>query len=127
MALKRMFLFFGGSNGAIWLVISAWLVHGAANYSDKDVASLAIASAFAFIHSLLLLQVGFSLKEESSRVLNSSGILLIVGIFLFCFIILFKVVWPGSIIAALSSLTPIGGLALISAWLLIAIQGFYTK
>ncbi|WP_394176956.1 DUF423 domain-containing protein [Thalassotalea litorea] len=127
MFTRKIFPLFAGINGAVWLVICAWLVHGAGNYSDKDISSLAIATLFAFIHSLLLMQLGFTPKENSHYLLNCAGILLIVGIFLFCFIILFKVVWPGSIIAALSSLTPIGGLALISAWLLIALQGFLKK
>lgn len=129
--MTRLFLGFAGLNGALWLILSAYMVHGMADLSTKDISSLAIASGFALIHSLFLMQLGLHIgsngREGRLKLLRAAGLLLIFGILLFCFIILFKVLWPASIIAVLSPLTPFGGLALICAWLLIALQGFYRK
>ncbi|TKB43516.1 DUF423 domain-containing protein [Thalassotalea mangrovi] len=127
MMMNQVLVIFAGVNGAFWLAASAWLVHSSSSFSAKEMSSLAIACCFALLHSLLLLQLGFVDKKQTPKLLRLAGCSLILGIFLFCFIILFKVVWPDSIIARLSPLTPIGGLALISAWLMIALQGFYKK
>ena len=80
-------------------------------------AILQTAVHYQFFHSLGLLAVGVRALTHGSRLLHVAGALLGTGIVLFC----------GSLYLLLAGvprvfglLTPIGGLCLIAAWLLVA-------
>ena len=99
----------GGLAGAIGVALSALAAH-------EGGAGLAIPASFLLMHAPALLGIGYL---ASGRVARGGGLLLLVGLVLFC----------GDLVArhALGTrlfpyAAPGGGLALIGGWLVVAIS-----
>lgn len=84
----------------------------------EDLAIYETAVRYQMYHALGLLAVGFVASKIDSGIIKSSGWLLIFGSLIFSGT-LYTLVLTG--IRVLGAVTPIGGLALILAWILLAV------
>lgn len=113
----RLFLFLGGINAAVVIALGAYGAH--ALRAQEQAASFQTATQYHFLHALGLIAVGvLAAQLHGGRLLLAAGGLMFLGILLFCGTIYVTAI-TGS--RALSSLTPMGGMAFILAWLLFAL------
>ncbi|MHB1241674.1 MAG: DUF423 domain-containing protein [Gammaproteobacteria bacterium] len=118
--MARTFLFLGALNGLLAVVLGAFGAHILkARLSADLMAVYHTANEYHFYHALALLLIGIvALQFPESRSLKWAGWLMLVGIVLFSGSLYLLAVtgtrWLGAI-------TPLGGLAFIAGWLLLAI------
>lgn len=112
---------FVGISGCFSVLFGAWLAHADFSDSHKVYASLSTALQYQFIHTLALLAIVlFSWHQQTSKILTCSMLAFVLGILLFCGNIYIKSLFD---IQFLGKLTPIGGMSLAFAWLLLAFEG----
>lgn len=113
----RLFLFLGGINAAMVIALGAYGAH--VLQAREQTALFQTATQYHFLHALGLIAVGVvAAQQNGGRLLLAAGSLMFIGILLFCGTIYVTAITGNR---ALSSLTPMGGMAFILAWLLFAI------
>jgi len=119
--MAKLFLVAGSLNAALCIVLGAFAAHGLkAKLSAQSLSAFQTGVQYHFYHSLGLILIGVLMLQFQSTggLLKYSGYSMLAGIVLF----------SGSLYALsvspwkwLGPVTPIGGLAFIVAWLLLAI------
>src|SRR5262249_29209186 len=113
-----LFLFLGALNGFLVEALGAFGAHALRARLEPDLlATFETGVRYHAYHALALLAVGLWARETPSRALSWAGALMVLGIVLF----------SGSLYAlaltrvrALGMVTPLGGLAFLAAWALLA-------
>ncbi|MEP6647605.1 MAG: DUF423 domain-containing protein [Saprospiraceae bacterium] len=101
--------------------------------SRLDVNSIEVIRTgvlYLFIHVLaILFVVNLGSKSDLSRLLRSSGILFMIGIFFFTGSLLFigTSSLTGLDIPLIGLLTPLGGVCFIAGWVLLSVYSFTSK
>ncbi|SIS42219.1 DUF423 domain-containing protein [Neptunomonas antarctica] len=117
----RIYLAIAAISGALSVAMGAFAAHSLKNVlSAPLMAVMQTGVQYQFYHSIALLVVGLLLRQQASRLLTMSATAFVVGILLFCgslYLLAFSGVhWLGIV-------TPVGGLAFIVGWILLA--GFF--
>ena len=117
-----MILALGAFLGFIAVAFGAFAEHGLReNVSDEHFRFLMTAVRYNQVHAVVIAALGLALLHDSRLSAMSafkwSGILFLVGTVLFSFSIYLSV-WLD--IPALLSATPVGGITIMAAWLLLA-------
>jgi uncharacterized membrane protein YgdD (TMEM256/DUF423 family) len=110
-------------SGAVAVILGALGAHQLKTMlSASSLDSFDKGVKYQMYHTLLLLIMAFSYKPEIEKEIKQIAILLILGISLFSFSIylLSTQSITGFDFSFLGPITPLGGLALITAWLLLA-------
>lgn len=122
--MQKSLLLIGAIFGFTAVILGALGAHALENHLDESaLTSFETGVRYQMYHALLLLWVG-----SSSLILSNFkkiiGYLLIVGIVFFSFSIylLSTSAWLGFSVSFLGPVTPIGGMLLILAWLLIFVN-----
>jgi uncharacterized membrane protein YgdD (TMEM256/DUF423 family) len=125
--MARKLLIAGFLLGALATVLGAFGAHAlkdaAAEWADADkrLGWWGTAVDYQFRHALLLVGVGLLALRTPTRAATVSGVLVGVGVVLFCGSLYVMTVtgnpWLGRV-------TPVGGLALIGAWISAAVAAF---
>ena len=118
--LVKIFVITGGLAGCAGVVLGALSAHLLKQRIEPvGLATLETVSAYLLIHGLLLVLIG-SLAESTpgSASIRIAGILAAAGIILFCGGLSASVL---SGVRAFATVAPAGGIALMGAWLSIAI------
>jgi uncharacterized membrane protein YgdD (TMEM256/DUF423 family) len=102
--------------------LGAFGAHGLkARVSTEMLAVFETAVRYHLIHALGLLAVGWAAARWPGSTLQASGSLMLLGIVLFSgslyLMVLTRARWLGAV-------TPLGGVAFITAWVLLAVAGF---
>jgi uncharacterized membrane protein YgdD (TMEM256/DUF423 family) len=114
--MHRLWLGSGALAGALAVILSAWLAHGAP--ARLDAARLAMAQNAATMlgwHALALIATGLWAERRAGRLLpHLAGGAFALGLLLFC----------GGVLGAVAGMrlgpvAPAGGLLLIAGWLLL--------
>jgi len=114
----RAFFCIGGVLGALGVAAGAFGAHGLkAQLSPEMFAVFETGVRYHLIHALALLAVAWAATRWSSPAVHSAGWLFVVGVLLFSGS-LYALSLTG--IRGLGAITPIGGVALIVGWLLLA-------
>lgn len=117
--IARLFLLFGAINAALAVLLGAFGAHALKNrLAPELLAVYHTGNQYHFYHAFGLLLTGvLAMQWPASLPLRSAGWLMLLGIVLF----------SGSLYAlalsgqrGLGAITPLGGLAFIVAWLLLA-------
>lgn len=121
----KLWLFLGGINGALVVTLGAFGAHGLKQrLSEEALNWWQTAVLYHFIHTLLLLAIAILIERIVHGLLPAAAWLTITGILLFSGSLYCMALgaprWFGAI-------TPIGGLAWILAWLLLAWIGVTAK
>ncbi len=124
--MRKSLLLFGALFGVLAVILGALGAHALENHLDESaLKSFETGVRYQMYHALLLVWVGSTnlLKPKFQKLI---GLLLIVGVIFFSFSIylLSTSAWLGLEVSFLGPITPIGGLLLILAWLLIFINFF---
>ena len=112
-------LFFGASG----IILGAIGSHALKGYSEEMLKFFQIGNKYQIYHALFLLVLGLLERRYPGRLMNLSIFGTIAGTVLF----------SGSLYLLalanikISMITPIGGMLLISAWILLLIQVLFTK
>lgn len=118
--IARLFLLFGALNAALAVLLGAFGAHALKNrLAPALLAVYHTGNQYHFYHAFGLLLIGvLAMHWPASLPLRSAGWLMLLGILLF----------SGSLYAlalsgqrGLGAITPLGGLAFIIAWLLLAV------
>jgi uncharacterized membrane protein YgdD (TMEM256/DUF423 family) len=124
--LPRLFLCSAAVLLLVATALGAYASHGLDGVlTPRALASLNVAVEYQFFHGLGLLAVAILAdRNPESRSLKLAGALFIAGIVLFCGS-LYATTLAG--LAALGPVTPVGGLAFMAAWALLAVAALTGK
>jgi len=118
-AIARLFLSIGSISGALAVMLGAFGAHALkAKLSDKMLANWMTGVEYHFYHTFAILAVGLIAMHVQPRLLSASGWAFVIGIVLFSGS-LYVMALTG--ITKLGAITPIGGLAFIIGWILLAV------
>ena len=120
-----MILIFGALLGFVSVAFGAYAEHGLKQHvTDEHFRFLMTAIRYNQVNAVIISAIGLVfLSNHSSfanKALSLSGFLFIIGTVLFSFSIYTSVAFE---IPALVKITPIGGMTIMSAWLLLMIAG----
>ncbi|TRX57075.1 DUF423 domain-containing protein [Thalassomonas sp. M1454] len=113
----RILQAFAGIFAAIAVLLSAWLSHAGKELPLVSQNNIETALLFAFIHVLAIFIVVIAYNQSQRAVLVNCGYLFLFGIIAFSGVLILKVFVA---VGALSKLTPIGGMAFVLGWLILA-------
>jgi len=125
MRKPAIFIGLGGLGGLFAVALGAFGAHALKSHlSANMLAIFETGVRYQMYHSLALILVGVRLEQKQSSLLVWSGRLFLLGIFIF----------SGSLYALslsglkiLGAITPLGGLAFLSAWICFGVSGFKDK
>lgn len=114
----RYLLFLGALNGALAVILGAFGAHGLKDRVDASMLEIwSTASQYHFYHALGLLLIGLLARQFGNAGLVTAGWIMFAGMTVFSgslyILVLTGQKWLGAV-------TPLGGLALIVAWLWLA-------
>src|SRR3954449_4707541 len=117
--MSRIFLTLGAANAFLCVALGAFGAHGLKQRLSADMLAVYQTGVqYHFYHALGLLAVGFMLANyPASRPAKLSGWLMLAGILLFS-VSLYALSLTG--MRALGAITPLGGVAFLSAWAMLA-------
>ncbi len=117
--MSRIFLALGAANAFLCVALGAFGAHGLKQRLAADMLVVYQTGVqYHFYHALGLLAVGFMLLHyPQSRLARLSGWLMLAGIVLFS-VSLYALSLTG--MRALGAITPLGGVAFLSAWATLA-------
>jgi uncharacterized membrane protein YgdD (TMEM256/DUF423 family) len=116
--IAKLFLSLGSISGALAVMIGAFGAHGLKDkLSEKMLANYMTGVEYHFYHTIALLIVGVIALHYPTRPLAASGWAFTIGILIFSGS-LYVLAMTG--ITKLGAITPIGGLAFIIGWILLA-------
>ena len=115
----KVLLLLGAINGALAVALGAFGAHALKSRLDEGALAVwATASQYHFYHALALLLAGLLARQFSAAGLVYAGMALALGMVLFCgslyLLALTGQRWLGAV-------TPLGGVALITGWVWLAI------
>ena len=121
-ALSRVFM----ALGAVFAALSVALSAASAHVPALQQAGAAFAASLdqQQFHALGLVLVGLALGRRASLWLVASGVLMLVGLLLFCLNIDARILWGWD---AARALVPAGGSAFILAWLAFAVGALWPQ
>lgn len=112
----------GALNGLLAVALGAFGAHGlAGRVGEKELAAFNTAASYHMSHALALIAVAWVASQNPSATANAAGGAFLTGILLFSGSLYFLGA-TGS--RALVLITPIGGLAFLAGWLLLALAGW---
>ncbi len=118
--MAKLFIFMGSIIMALSVAIGAFGAHGLeGRLTERMMKNFQTGVQYHMIHGIGLLVVGLvALKLTSSSMLNGAGWSFLIGIILFSGS-LYVMALTG--VTKLGAITPIGGLAFIIGWVLLAV------
>ena len=117
--MARSFLVIAALSGFLAVALGAFGAHGLKDRLAPDLMAVyQTAVQYHFYHTLVLLAVAMLLlRYPQQGILVASGSLLVLGLLLFSGS-LYALAWSGA--RWLGAITPLGGVAFLVAWLLLA-------
>lgn len=116
----RSWIVLGGLFGGLAVITGAFGAHGLEKVLTADqLETYEVAVRYQMYHALALVLVGL-LAQRSSRLLSLAGSMFVLGILLFSGL-LYALVFTG--LTKLGMIVPLGGLAFIAGWILLAAAG----
>ncbi len=134
--MKNIFLFLAGMFGATGVAFGALGAHALKIKMQEglitadQLSGFETATKYQLFHTLALLTIYFMNKEKQYKLFNAAAYLFVTGIILFSgslYLLTTRNLTGIGNLSILGPITPIGGVALIAAWVCIAIQGLKMK
>lgn len=119
MRTMRIWLFVAGIMGALAVLCGAFAAHGLATRLDGNARSVFETGArYHMYHALAIGLAAFAMRGPAETLARIAAILFLVGILLFSGS-LYLLALTG--MTALGFVTPIGGIAFVAGWILLAL------
>lgn len=120
-SMSRLFIVLGALNGGVSVALGAFAAHGlAGRLAPASLATFETAARYQMYHAMALLAVAVLMAGDDAPPLARAAWCFVAGIVLF----------SGSLYALtltgrtwLGAITPIGGLAFLAGWILLASYG----
>lgn len=131
--MKNIFLFIAGLLGATGVAFGALGAHALKMKMQEGVITadqlggFETATKYQLFHALALLVVYFMNRDKQFRLLTVASYLFVTGIVLFSgslYLLTTRNITGLNAVSFLGPITPLGGVALIAAWVCLAIQAF---
>lgn len=131
--MKNIFLFMAGLFGATGVAFGALGAHALKLKMQQGIitadqlSGFETATKYQLFHALALLLIYFMNKDKQFRLFTVAAYLFITGIILFSgslYLLTTRNITGITAVSFLGPITPLGGIALIAAWVCIAIQAF---
>lgn len=124
-----MILIFGALLGFISVAFGAYAEHGLREaVTEEDFRFLMTAIPYNQVHAVVIAAIGLALlnggKLSNVTALKWSGLLFIIGTVMFSFSIYLSVSLD---IPNLVNITPVGGMTIMAAWLVLMVAGILAK
>ncbi len=120
-AIIKFLMVFIGISGSFSVLFGAWLNHGGQALALNEHLSIKTALQYQLFHTLALLaSVVWAMNKSTSKILIIACIGFFIGILCFSGSIYIKTFFSFAIIG---KLTPLGGISLAIAWILLSIEG----
>ena len=119
----RMSVILAGLNGAIAVGVGAFAAHAMAG-SDMDYARGLVEKGahYQLIHAVALVAIAAVVRQvPDEKLLRAAAYAMLVGIVFFCGA-LYVIAFTG--LSGFGAVAPIGGIAFIVGWLLLAVAGY---
>ena len=119
----RMSVILAGLNGAIAVGLGAFAAHAMAG-SDMDYARSLVEKGahYQLIHAVALVAIAAVVRHvPDEKLLRTAAYAMLVGIVFFCGA-LYVIAFTG--LSVFGAVAPIGGIAFIVGWLLLAVAGY---
>ncbi len=118
--MSRLLIFCGALCAALSVILGAFGAHGLKSRLPPEIlATFETGVQYQFYHALGLILIGIVVQfTKASAMVTAAGWLMLAGIVLFSGS-LYAICFSG--IRSLGMITPVGGMAFIVAWLLLAI------
>lgn len=120
--MNRLFVGIGAGSAAVAVALGAFGAHG---LKDKvPASSLEIwqtAAHYHLVHAIALVAIGFGCAVLKSNLLRTAGWFILAGQLIFGVSLYVLVLTDVKILGAI---TPLGGLAMIVGWVLVAVAAF---
>lgn len=121
--MNKTFLQYGAFLGALSVILGAFAAHALKSRVTPDVAAIFETGVrYQFYHSFALIFTGILFKEFAFSGMVWAGRMFIIGIILFSgslyLLTYFKAIGNTSLLFV-GAITPLGGLAFISGWILL--------
>ncbi len=118
--MSRLLIFCGALCAALSVILGAFGAHGLKSRLPPEIlATFETGVQYQFYHSLGLILIGIVVQfTKASAMVTAAGWLMLAGIVLFSGS-LYAICFSG--IRSLGMITPVGGMAFIVAWVLLAI------
>jgi uncharacterized membrane protein YgdD (TMEM256/DUF423 family) len=115
----KMWLFIAGINGALAVLAGAFAAHALGPRLDPShAAAFTTATHYHLVHAVAMAVAALAARGGAKRRAQSAALLFLAGIVLFSGS-LYLLVLTG--VRAFAYITPVGGLAFIAAWILLAL------
>jgi uncharacterized membrane protein YgdD (TMEM256/DUF423 family) len=115
----KTWLFIAGLNGALAVLAGAFAAHALAPRLDPvDAGAFSTAAHYHLVHSLAIAIAALAGRGAAKPRARAAALLFLIGIILFCGSLYLFVL---TAIRAFVYVTPLGGLAFVAAWLLLAL------
>ena len=130
--MNRKLLMIAGISGAMCVALGAMGAHALKDkLPAENIQTFETAVKYQFFHTLALLLIVTRSDFFSSKPLNYSANLFIVGIILFSFSLYFLALRPligisNDEMKWIGAITPLGGISFILAWLMLTFAGLKT-
>lgn len=136
--MQRKFIVTAAVLGMLSVIIGAWAAHGIQGFIPdtdldkvKKIASFKVGVRYQFYHTFLLLFLGLIPSQYFTKQLNWVYKLTLTGVILFSgsiyLLSLKSQIGLGSATKVLGPITPLGGLTLIIAWVILVFYGLKLK
>ncbi len=134
--MKNIFLFIAGLFGATGVAFGALGAHALKMKMHEGIitadqlSGFETATKYQLFHAIVLLVIYFMNKDKQYKLFNAAGYLFVIGIILFSgslYLLTTRNLTGIGGLSILGPITPIGGVALIAAWVCVAIQGLKMK
>ena len=115
----KKWLFIAGINGALAVLAGAFAAHALSSRLDPThAAAFATAAHYHLVHAVAMAVAALAARGAAKPRAQTAALLFLAGIVLFCGS-LYMLVLTG--IRLFAYVTPVGGLALVAAWILLAL------
>lgn len=117
--MHKLFLIIGSLYGMLAVMLGAFGAHALQKMLESSgrMDTYETAVKYQFYHALLLLFIGWVLKDNGSKLLNYSGWAATIGVLIFSGS-LYTICFTG--IKTFGAVAPIGGTLLVAAWGILA-------
>lgn len=130
--MKRTLLLIGSASMVMAIVLGAFGAHGLKELIDNErLSSFEVGVRYQIYHALGLLVLAALYREDMRKTFKWSSTLMVLGTILFSFSIYLlacrSIFGLEGLAKVLGPITPIGGLLLISSWVLLFVGFFKAK
>jgi uncharacterized membrane protein YgdD (TMEM256/DUF423 family) len=118
--IVKYLMVFVGISGCFSVLFGAWLAHGGQVLALNVQSSLKTALQYQLFHTLALLaSLMWAMSKSPTKILIAACVGFFIGILCFSGTIYIKTFFS---VAIIGKLTPLGGIALAVAWVLLSIE-----